>query len=338
MALIKCQECGKEISDKAVACIHCGCPISRFGEECTGATPKKMSSVKKVLISALILMCIFAVAFSVSMIITQEGGNSEKEEITNGEKLSRIITEVYLDEIYDNLVDVQGPIIDALMSYGKFETEEDIEAFELPWKIAIDTFDKDLVTLSTNIPADEYKEVWENLCVNLQKLRELCIPFTNLDPNGDGTYTSEEGDVIYNEKVPMFKDTLVSTLEDCKEFLILQEIYAVPEPEATKPEESKQAEEQSVRCVECDKDATHSYENPISGQKEPYCYTHYKGIIGTMGEMEMDVGKSDQSKHTCEECDREGTHVYYSFTGQTEYYCTEHYEELKDMIEFLGIE
>lgn len=27
MALIKCSECGKEISDKAATCIHCGCPI-----------------------------------------------------------------------------------------------------------------------------------------------------------------------------------------------------------------------------------------------------------------------------------------------------------------------
>ncbi len=27
MALIKCPECGKEISDKATACIQCGCPI-----------------------------------------------------------------------------------------------------------------------------------------------------------------------------------------------------------------------------------------------------------------------------------------------------------------------
>ena len=27
MALIKCEECGKEISDKAKCCIHCGCPI-----------------------------------------------------------------------------------------------------------------------------------------------------------------------------------------------------------------------------------------------------------------------------------------------------------------------
>lgn len=29
MALIKCPECGKEISNKAVACIHCGCPLQQ---------------------------------------------------------------------------------------------------------------------------------------------------------------------------------------------------------------------------------------------------------------------------------------------------------------------
>ncbi|MBP3697362.1 MAG: zinc ribbon domain-containing protein [Clostridia bacterium] len=27
MALIKCPECGKEVSDKAQSCINCGCPI-----------------------------------------------------------------------------------------------------------------------------------------------------------------------------------------------------------------------------------------------------------------------------------------------------------------------
>ena len=27
MALIKCPECGKEVSDKAQTCINCGCPI-----------------------------------------------------------------------------------------------------------------------------------------------------------------------------------------------------------------------------------------------------------------------------------------------------------------------
>lgn len=27
MALIKCEECGKEISDKAKVCVNCGCPV-----------------------------------------------------------------------------------------------------------------------------------------------------------------------------------------------------------------------------------------------------------------------------------------------------------------------
>lgn len=30
MALIKCPDCGKEISDKATACIHCGCPMEHY--------------------------------------------------------------------------------------------------------------------------------------------------------------------------------------------------------------------------------------------------------------------------------------------------------------------
>lgn len=33
MALIKCPECGKEISDKATACINCGCPLSAMIEK-----------------------------------------------------------------------------------------------------------------------------------------------------------------------------------------------------------------------------------------------------------------------------------------------------------------
>lgn len=33
MALIKCPECGKEISDKANACIHCGYPLNERKED-----------------------------------------------------------------------------------------------------------------------------------------------------------------------------------------------------------------------------------------------------------------------------------------------------------------
>ena len=33
MALIKCPECGKEISDKAPACIHCGFPLDQLEKD-----------------------------------------------------------------------------------------------------------------------------------------------------------------------------------------------------------------------------------------------------------------------------------------------------------------
>lgn len=33
MALIKCKECGKEISDKAKVCVNCGCPINVIEKE-----------------------------------------------------------------------------------------------------------------------------------------------------------------------------------------------------------------------------------------------------------------------------------------------------------------
>lgn len=41
MALIKCPECGKEISDKAPACIHCGYPLSLLTIEKTENTVAK---------------------------------------------------------------------------------------------------------------------------------------------------------------------------------------------------------------------------------------------------------------------------------------------------------
>ena len=40
MALIKCPECGKEISDKAKVCINCGCPLEEVST--TGIVRIKM--------------------------------------------------------------------------------------------------------------------------------------------------------------------------------------------------------------------------------------------------------------------------------------------------------
>lgn len=43
MALIKCPECGKEISDKAKVCINCGCPLEEVST--TGIVRIKMPTI-----------------------------------------------------------------------------------------------------------------------------------------------------------------------------------------------------------------------------------------------------------------------------------------------------
>ena len=47
MALIKCPECGREVSDKAAACIHCGFPL----EKELNTKPLSNDTLKKIVIS-----------------------------------------------------------------------------------------------------------------------------------------------------------------------------------------------------------------------------------------------------------------------------------------------
>ena len=54
MALIKCPECEKEISDKSLSCIYCGCPINQespiYDSEKTNSTLGKLSSSVTILL------------------------------------------------------------------------------------------------------------------------------------------------------------------------------------------------------------------------------------------------------------------------------------------------
>jgi len=47
MALIKCSDCGKEISDKSSVCIHCGCPLEQVKEENKTIIKKEVEDTKE---------------------------------------------------------------------------------------------------------------------------------------------------------------------------------------------------------------------------------------------------------------------------------------------------
>ena len=63
---------------------------------------------------------------------------------------------------------------------------------------------------------------------------------------------------------------------------------------------------------------------------------NYDEIQKTLGTMEQSVGSGTASKHQCEECSKEGTHSLTGLSGATEYYCTEHYNEIMEMLEALS--
>ena len=66
MAMIKCKECGKEISDTAKACVNCGAPLK------SDDFHKELNAAKRVAIAIIILLGLFAI-FNIiySIIISQ---------------------------------------------------------------------------------------------------------------------------------------------------------------------------------------------------------------------------------------------------------------------------
>ena len=79
----------------------------------------------------------------------------------------------------------------------------------------------------------------------------------------------------------------------------------------------------------CYKAGTHAITG-LNGTPEYYCDEHYKEINDVIGMMEEDVGTGAYSEHICEVsgCNKEGTRSIIGFSGSTEYYCTQHYNEM----------
>ena len=99
-------------------------------------------------------------------------------------------------------------------------------------------------------------------------------------------------------------------------------------------EESKKAEEHLCEVDGCNKAGKNKMVG-VSGDYEYYCQQHYDEIMKVVDSMETDVAGGNASKHICEVsgCRKEGTNGIKGVSGNIEYYCTEHYNEMNRLLE-----
>lgn len=157
MALINCSECGKEISDKSKACIHCGNPIEvkkvnieeRMSEEKPTIIIKSNEakrSLMKIIFSVLLVLTII-----ISFVLFNNYQNAEKKK--QAEVLYKIYNNlsdayVYSDKGFTNYVLLlsneklwETSLTDAFMnaySNNKVDNSNIVAARELLAKVEID--------------------------------------------------------------------------------------------------------------------------------------------------------------------------------------------------------
>ena len=108
MALIKCPECGKEISDKAGACPHCGCPIGNATQPIQNNDGKSNKGSKKILIGVVAVVAIagtgyyFGIAKPQQHLAEQKAVYEEAQDLIDEGKYDKAI------EKLNSIIDYDG--------------------------------------------------------------------------------------------------------------------------------------------------------------------------------------------------------------------------------------
>lgn len=100
MSLIKCNECGKEISDKATTCPNCGCPISvkPKDEAIKNNAKKKKSHTPSILIIIICIIAFSAIVNGISKSTKKEESDKTVNSNVSNESTARVepTTESYI--------------------------------------------------------------------------------------------------------------------------------------------------------------------------------------------------------------------------------------------------
>lgn len=139
MAIIKCSECGKEISDKAKKCIHCGYKIKRNN---------KNNKAIKIVIILVILLVIALVGMGIYVkVVVPANRYKNAEELLNNEKYTE--ARVIFEELGD-YEDSQSKIVFIDEKLVEIEEERKLASKKNNLKYAFATCTSDGAKLSSD--------------------------------------------------------------------------------------------------------------------------------------------------------------------------------------------
>ena len=354
MALIKCPECGKEVSDQSKTCIHCGFPLNK----------KAKGTRNVVLIAGVVLVIVVFLIVGMKILNSFEPND-------NANQPSDVVPTIdtHDSETNDNTdqpsdigtsANTYSPKIDDLITQSKQNVEPYLDVMGSDITNGNPPVSQDFIDNLNSVEIMGYVGSVEHGYNDYDGRRyiELMTWKSNVSTTNDDFFAFLDlmdeyfgqksvlvsydhiDDEIYGWVEPSKQFSMIAYFDDGKIYLqwdVRLEFEDEESLRVVEPEKDNTSSTKQEKCIECGANAYYTYTNPFSGKVEDYCYTHYQAIMDIMDMMEDDVGNSNYSKHTCEECSKEGTHKYESFTGQTEYYCTEHYEELMDMLDSFGL-
>ncbi len=91
MALIICPECGKEISDSAEKCIHCGYPLKRTEPTGNQEPTKKKGKIGLILAIVIPVVVLIIIAIIIGVVVLIKVSN---KDVANAEKTRPVLSEV----------------------------------------------------------------------------------------------------------------------------------------------------------------------------------------------------------------------------------------------------
>lgn len=131
MALIKCPECGKRVSDKAAACPHCGIALEPAAQQTENSAPDTVNSAKSKPFNPLVIaiagvLAAVAVGVIIAIVIANSGNPGESTKppgdmFTNSSKTPEVYEVYMMVSCARNLV-LNKHDVDILLDNKKLDT------------------------------------------------------------------------------------------------------------------------------------------------------------------------------------------------------------------------